>query len=436
MAKLKTNEQFIKECIEIHGNKYDYSETFYTGAHNVITIICPIHGSFQQKAYSHVRGCGCLECAGVKKLTTKEFIEKSQKVHGNKFDYSEVDYQGNKLKVKIKCKKCGHIFEQQAQSHMKGFGCPFCSNNNKSTTKEFIEKASKVHGDKFDYSEVNYQGNKVKVKIKCKKCGHIFQQTPNSHLNGIGCPKCGNKELVTTEDFIQKARKVHGTLYDYSQVSYEHSQKKISIICPKHGIFWQKPNSHLNGSGCPKCFGFEKLTIDEFIKRSRKVHGEKYDYSLVNYVNAHTKVNIICPVHGVFQQIPSSHWYLQQGCPICALSKQTSRGEKEVCAYIKSIYSGEVLENDKTQIGRMELDIFLPELRIGIEYNGSHWHKLKEERQPGCHAEKERRCKEANILLINVEERDWKNNRKSIENLLFTKIHTKNKVCNLRTFKN
>lgn len=309
MAKLKTNEQFIKECIEVHGNKYDYSETFYTGAHNVITIICPIHGSFQQKAYSHVQGCGCLECAGVKKLTTKEFIEKSQKVHGNKFDYSEVDYQGNKLKVKIKCKKCGHIFEQQAQSHMKGFGCPFCSNNNKSTTKEFIEKASKVHG-------------------------------------------------------------------------------------------------------------------------------EKYDYSLVNYVNAHTKVNIICPVHGVFQQIPSSHWYLQQGCPICALSKQTSRGEKEVCAYIKSIYSGEVLENDKTQIGRMELDIFLPELRIGIEYNGSHWHKLKEERQPGCHAEKERRCKEANILLINVEERDWKNNRKSIENLLFTKIHTKNKVCNLRTFKN
>lgn len=309
MAKLKTNEQFIKECIEVHGNKYDYSETFYTGAHNVITIICPIHGSFQQKAYSHVQGCGCLECAGVKKLTTKEFIEKSQKVHGDKFDYSEVDYQGNKLKVKIKCKKCGHIFEQQAQSHMKGFGCPFCSNNNKSTTKEFIEKASKVHG-------------------------------------------------------------------------------------------------------------------------------EKYDYSLVNYVNAHTKVNIICPVHGVFQQIPSSHWYLQQGCPICALSKQTSRGEKEVCAYIKSIYSGEVLENDKTQIGRMELDIFLPELRIGIEYNGSHWHKLKEERQPGCHAEKERRCKEANILLINVEERDWKNNRKSIENLLFTKIHTKNKVCNLRTFKN
>lgn len=99
-------------------------------------------------------------------------------------------------------------------------------------------------------------------------------------------------------------------------------------------------------------------TNEQFIKECIEIHGEKYDYSLVNYVNAHTKINIICPVHGVFQQIPSSHWYLQQGCPICALSKQTSRGEKEVCAYIKSIYSGEVLENDKTQIGRMELDIF------------------------------------------------------------------------------
>ena len=118
--------------------------------------------------------------------------------------------------------------------------------------------------------------------------------------------------------------------------------QQLSIICPKHGIFWQKPNSHLNGSGCPKCFGIEKLTIDEFIKRSRKVHGEKYDYSQVNYVNAHTKVNIICPIHGVFQQTPSSYWYLQQGCPICAYAKQTSKGEKEVCRYVKSIYSGEV----------------------------------------------------------------------------------------------
>ena len=227
---------------------------------------------------------------------------------------------------------------------------------------------------------------------------------------------------------------VHKNKYDYSKFIYIGRRTKGIIICPEHGEFYETFEKHKNGKGCPQCLTI--LKNEKFKIKAKGIHSNKYDYSLVNYVNAHTKVNIICPVHGVFQQIPSSHWYLQQGCPICALSKQTSRGEKEVCAYIKSIYSGEVLENDKTQIGRMELDIFLPELRIGIEYNGSHWHKLKEERQPGCHAEKERRCKEANILLINVEERDWKNNRKSIENLLFTKIHTKNKVCNLRTFKN
>lgn len=173
MAKLKTNEQFIKECIEIHGNKYDYSETFYTGAHNVITIICPIHGSFQQKAYSHVQGCGCLECAGVKKLTTKEFIEKASKVHGDKFDYSEVNYQGNKVKVKIKCKKCGHIFQQTPNSHLNGIGCH--------TEKERRCKEANIlliNVEERDWknnrkSIENLLFTKIHLKIKCVICAPL-----------------------------------------------------------------------------------------------------------------------------------------------------------------------------------------------------------------------------------------------------------------------
>ena len=103
------------------------------------------------------------------------------------------------------------------------------------------------------------------------------------------------------EEFIEKARKVHGDEYDYSKVEYKNNKTKVCIICPKHGEFWQKPNSHLSsGQGCPKCGGTCKIETEEWVKRAKKIHGDKYDYSLVNYKNYITKVKILCPKHGEF----------------------------------------------------------------------------------------------------------------------------------------
>ena len=124
-------------------------------------------------------------------------------------------------------------------------------------------------------------------------------------------------KYLTTEQFIEKAKQIHGNKYDYSKVEYVNNHTKVCIICPEHGEFWQTPNSHLNGNGCSSCKGLKKLTTKEFIERAKQVHGNKYDYSKTIYVNKRTKVCIICPIHGEFYQTPHNHVYQKQGCPEC-----------------------------------------------------------------------------------------------------------------------
>jgi len=227
-----------------------------------------------------------------KKLTTEEFIEKSKKIHGDKYDYSISNYIGNHKKIKIICLKHG-IFEQSASDHLSGCGCQKCAGNKKITTDNFITKSKEIHNDEYDYSLVKYVNSNTKVKIICKEHG-IFEQKPTNHFNNKqGCPKCNGKNL-NTEDIIKKFSSIHGDKYDYSLVKYINTNIKVKIICPEHGIFEQKPIQHLQGKRCQKCFGGIKLTQKEFINNSKNVHGDEYDYSLVEYKNARTKVKIIC----------------------------------------------------------------------------------------------------------------------------------------------
>lgn len=188
-------------------------------------------------------------------------------------------------------------------------------------TEEFIEKARKVHGDKYDYSRTDYVNNATKVCIICPEHGEFFP-TPNNHLRGSGCPICGllrniHKRTHSKEQFVQKSNKKHGNKYDYSKVEYTNSKTKVCIICPEHGEFWQIPHDHTQGAGCPMCNKSNKLTTETFIIRAKEKHGERYDYSKVGYINSITKIEVICPIHGSFKIAPSEH--LQgQGCPICS----------------------------------------------------------------------------------------------------------------------
>jgi len=179
--------------------------------------------------------------------------------------------------------------------------------------EDVIDRFKLVHIDRYDYSLVEYTGYGNKVKIICHIHG-IFEQSPDSHLRGAGCPKCAGRNK-TTEELVIEFVNVHGDRYDYSLVEYKARNEKVSIICHIHGIFEQKPYIHLQGCGCPKCAGLYKTT-EELIKEFNLVHKNKYNYSLVEYKGCNEKVSIICSIHGIFEQSPTSH-LSGRGCPKC-----------------------------------------------------------------------------------------------------------------------
>jgi very-short-patch-repair endonuclease len=187
----------------------------------------------------------------------------------------------------------------------------------KLTTYEFIIKANEKHNNKYDYSLSKYIGANEKIKIICSKHGE-FEQTASSHLKGQGCKQCFfHNRRITNYELINKFNLVHNNKYDYSLIDYKNIHIKISIICPIHGEFKQRPNNHLHGKGCLKCGGSEKSNVHKFIERANLKHNNKYDYTKVDYINGKTKVKIICSEHGEFEQMPCVH-LRGNGCKKCS----------------------------------------------------------------------------------------------------------------------
>jgi len=183
----------------------------------------------------------------------------------------------------------------------------------------------------------------------------------------------------TTEQFIQKAISIHGNKYDYSQVNYQKSSVKTTIICRKHGGWQQRPNDHLTGYGCPACkfdliSSQKRATKELFIMKARQVHDDAYDYSNVQYVNAITSVEIICPTHGSFFQTPDKHTSGKTCCPQCSLF--TSRGEREIEKILQE--RNIPYEREKRFPGlcgatinsRLRYDFFIPSQNLLIEFDG------------------------------------------------------------------
>ena len=201
------------------------------------------------------------------------------------------------------------------------------------TTEEFITKARAIHGAKYDYSKVEYVGHDKKVCIICPKHGE-FYKTFHNHLRGQGCPICKREEKSRSFSFVEKAKIVHGDEYNYEKANFVNVRTKVCIICPKHGEFWQNPKSHLQGSKCPICAGRKSFGKEEFIERAQKTHGNFYDYSKVQYVNLQTKVCIVCPKHGEFWQVASCH-ILGYRCPQCAREKSRKEPKFNTETFIK-----------------------------------------------------------------------------------------------------
>jgi len=176
---------------------------------------------------------------------------------------------------------------------------------------------------------------------------------------------------------LKDQKKIHGDRYDYSLVDYVGIHQNIKIICSKHGIFQQLPNNHLKGLGCAKCSNIKRKTKEEFIVNSNDVHENKYDYSLAEYKNNRTKVKIICPIHGVFEQCPDAHINQNQGCPKCKRSKGEEYVEKFLIKNNINFITQKTFDRCIDVI-KLHFDFYLPDYNICIEYDGKqHYHVVQ-----------------------------------------------------------
>lgn len=269
----KTKEEIFRKAQEIHGSRYDYSEAKFDGNGSLkktsITIICSQHGPFSQIISYHLSGNGCPVCGKLaRKLTESEFLSRANRLHFNIYDYSQVKYEGIFKPILIVCKQHG-TFIQKPRDHLSGCGCPKCGllKRDESLRKPlslFIEQSRATHGNKYDYSLTKYKMGHEKVIILCPIHG-AFEQTPNNHRLGSGCPTCYRDS--SPDYFIRASQRLHNLKYDYSLVISKiiGPDDLVEILCPKHKSFFQRKRAHLAGQGCPSCTHFHSKPEKDWI---------------------------------------------------------------------------------------------------------------------------------------------------------------------------
>lgn len=370
----------------------------------------------------------------VRRLTKEEFIEKSKKKHGDRYLYDKLVYISMLVEIILICVLHGE-FTIIAGAHLsrKKGGCEECEKEDKPirTKEDFIEKAIRIHGNRFDYSKVNYTKSTTKVEIKCNKHNKVFYQTTNCHLAlRDGCDEClyekkkENERIKGQAKFLEESKKKFGDKFDYSEVIYitSHSNK-VKIGCPNHGKIMMTPHNHLQSvHGCEDCgvaAGHDKQrkTKEEFIQEAIAIHGDKYDYSEVIYITNKDPVKIICKVdgrHEPFYQSPNSHLSKRNGCPGCHNDVNLKR--EPLCRRILEEETGKNFPKlrplflyNKTTGRCLELDGFNEELKVGFEHQGRQHDKFT----PYFHTSiedfkysqwkdefKKEKCKENGINLI------------------------------------
>lgn len=362
--------------------RYQYDRSSWTGANRKISIHCPEHGWFKQVAYDHLRFNGCYRCANnamgqrFKERSLQSFMKRSSKIHNGKYEYDFSTWNGMSEKLKIKCQTHGW-FEQIPHDHLRATGCTSCGHElaglrGRLTEKDIIQRFRKTHGDKYDYNNLNYTISSKKLTITCKIHGD-FKQDLNAHERGDGCPKCGKRHRWTTEEFVANSIEIHGDKYTYEKSKYKGSVAPITITCKIHGDFTTQPSRHVTRKdGCPQCSPVARLTQDDFLARARKRFGDRYDYSLVEFVNVATPVKIVCKIHGVFEQPPTYHLNNAIGCGECSYNVST----KETKWLDGFTMSAKAKRNTTVKLKgrRRNVDAFDPESKTVYEFWGDWWH--------------------------------------------------------------
>jgi len=323
------------------------------------------------------------------KYTKEEFIYKANNKHEKKYDYSKIEYENTNTKVIITCKEHGD-FEQLPRDHLTGRGCNECGKINRAkkqtfTQEQFIDKAKKLHGEKFDYSKVKYINSQTKVIIICNKCNFEFEQQANSHLQGCGCDKCARRinhenQRLTEKEIIERSIKVHGEeKFDYSNMNYKRSHEPINITCKLcDNNFKQLISNHINQSqGCPFCSG-RYMDTEIFIKKAKEVHSNEYNYKEVKYEKSCIDIKIICnKTNQLFYQTPNNHLSGNK-CPCCCNKRYSLKAVKYL-NFISQYYG----INIKHQLNggeytipntRFRADGYCAETNTIFEFHGTIYH--------------------------------------------------------------
>lgn len=295
----------------------------------------------------------------------------------------------------------------------------------------FIKKAIAIHGNKYDYDEIEYVNNCTHIKIFCKGCSEYFLKTPHNHIiKKQGCPKCSKKRFTKTlEQFKNESIAAHGDKYDLSYVVYKNCDTPVKIFCKDcNDFFYQTPYVHINmGCGCPKCGGSQRLTQEQFLNKSFEVHGNLYDYTEAEYNGMHKDVKIFCKkCKKFFNQIAYIHLHQGSGCPVCC-GKTISKQSETYFDYleIKKEYRDNFIININGR--KFKPDAYIPELNIVFEYLGDYWHGNPEKYKSEELNKKVKKTfgqlyketmsrieliKNAGYNVIYIWENDWKNIKK------------------------
>lgn len=355
-----SNDDFIRKSKDIWGDKYDYSLAEYKNMKEKIKIIYK-DWIFLQKAEDHILGKMC-----ELRWDTDRFIFESKKIHGDEYDYSKTVFKN--MNTKVILLKDGVEYLQNPNKHLMGRK-PERVRRLRSNS-DFIDEARSVWGYKYDYSLVDYKGSHIEVLIKYDDV--VYRQKPVLHLLGYNCER---DTIKNQEDFLRKCRDRHGDKYDYSLVEYTGSQNKVKIIF-EGKVYEQKAGAHIHSSGMIERVILKKTT-KQFIKEANEIHNFRYDYSKVEYANNQSKVIIGCAIHGDFEQVSSSH-LSGAGCPHCSESK----GEKKISKFL-DLNEIEYIRQKKFDgcVGvryRLPFDFYLPEYRTAIEFDGKQHYEPME----------------------------------------------------------
>jgi len=361
---------------------------------------------------------------GQQGYTRETYLDKVSKIHNNFYDYTEFRYSGYKEKSIIICPKHGK-FEQSPKNHVYG-GCKKCGREVVATKvsltpKQFLEKANELHNNKYTYPNYKeYKSNQIKLDILCKDHG-VFKQRPGSHLQGEGCPECakiivGKKtreaNLMSQEDFINKVESFGKENMDYSKSVYSGSHSKVRVRCKKHGYYETTAGNLMTGTDCQKCVWERQTrekydTLETFTIKAKKVYGEQHDYTNTVYKGTKDKVTVRCKKHDIeFMRVPNDYLSQESGCPKCARSG--SRGDRELAEFIKQ--TEKIRYSTRNVISPLELDVYIPSKKVAFEYDGLYYHT---ENKVGkkYHLNKTNLCRDKGIRLIHIFEDEWRNKK-------------------------